>query len=209
MSGLPIKGLLDGNMEYPLKNLEHYKVVLASNSPRRKQLLEQLGVNFTTRVLKDIDESYPHDLPVEDIAEFISKKKAEVYCEQMADDELIITADTVVMCGNKVLGKPKDTIEAGNMLRELSGRTHKVITGVTITAKGYTKSFSSVTEVDFTSLSDAEIEYYVETYAPLDKAGAYGIQEWIGCVGVSGMHGSFYNVMGLPIFRLYQELKKL
>lgn len=196
-------------MESPLKNLDCYKVILASNSPRRKQLLEQLGVNFTTRVLKDVDESYPHDLPVEEIAEFISRKKAVAYCEQMADDELIITADTLVVCGEKVMGKPKDSVEACGMLYELSGRTHKVITGVTITTKKSIKSFSAITEVDFAELTEEEIAYYVETYKPLDKAGAYGIQEWIGCVGVSGMKGSYYNVMGLPIFRLYQELKSL
>lgn len=194
-------------MESPLKNLERYKVVLASNSPRRKQLLEQLGVNFTTRVLSGIDESYPLDLPVEEIAEYISQKKATAYCEQMSEDELVITADTIVVCGNKVMGKPKDSEDACDMLRELSGKTHKVVTGVTITTKEKTISFSTVTEVDFAELAEAEIAYYVETYKPLDKAGAYGIQEWIGCVGVSGMKGSYYNVMGLPIFRLYQELK--
>lgn len=196
-------------MESPLKNLERYKVVLASNSPRRKQLLEQLGVNFTTRVLSGIDESYPQDLPVEEIAEYISQKKATAYCERMTEDELVITADTIVVCGNKVMGKPKDSEDACDMLRELSGRTHKVVTGVTITTKDKTISFSTITEVDFAELTEKEITYYVETYKPLDKAGAYGIQEWIGCVGVSGMKGSYYNVMGLPIFRLYQELKNL
>lgn len=196
-------------MESPLKNLERYKVVLASNSPRRKQLLEQLGVNFTTRVLSGIDESYPQDLPVEEIAEYISQKKATAYCEQMTEDELVITADTIVVCGNKVMGKPKDSEDACDMLRELSGKTHKVVTGVTITTKDKTISFSTITEVDFAELTEKEITYYVETYKPLDKAGAYGIQEWIGCVGVSGMKGSYYNVMGLPIFRLYQELKNL
>lgn len=196
-------------MESPLKNLERYKVVLASNSPRRKQLLEQLGVNFTTRVLSGIDESYPQDLPVEEIAEYISQKKATAYCEQMTEDELVITADTIVVCGNKVMGKPKDSEDAYDMLRELSGKTHKVVTGVTITTKNKTISFSTITEVDFAELTEKEITYYVETYKPLDKAGAYGIQEWIGCVGVSGMKGSYYNVMGLPIFRLYQELKNL
>ncbi len=196
-------------MESPLKNLERYKVVLASNSPRRKQLLEQLGVNFTTRVLSGIDESYPQDLPVEEIAEYISQKKATPYCEQMTEDELVITADTIVVCGNKVMGKPKDSEDACDMLRELSGKTHKVVTGVTITTKDKTISFSTITEVDFAELTEKEITYYVETYKPLDKAGAYGIQEWIGCVGVSGMKGSYYNVMGLPIFRLYQELKNL
>lgn len=196
-------------MEYPLKNIEQYKVILASNSPRRKQLLEQLGVNFVTRVLKDIDESYPEDLLAEDVAEYISRKKSAVYCEQMAENELIITADTVVVCGNEILGKPKNSIEASNMLHKLSGRTHKVVTGVTIATKEFSKSFSSITEVTFAELSDNEIDYYVEVYKPFDKAGAYGIQEWIGCVGVSGMNGSYYNVMGLPIFRLYQELKNI
>ena len=127
----------------------------------------------------------------------------------MADDELIITADTIVVCGDKVMGKPIDSVEACGMLYELSGRTHKVITGVTITTKKLIKSFSAITEVDFAELTEEEIAYYVETYKPLDKACAYGIQEWIGCVGVSGMKGSYYNVMGLPIFRLYQELKSL
>ncbi len=196
-------------MEYPLKNIEQYKVILASNSPRRKQLLEQLGVNFVTRVLKDIDESYPKDLLAEDVAEYISRKKSAVYCEQMADNELIITADTVVVCGNEILGKPKNSIEACNMLHKLSGRTHKVVTGVTLATKEFSKSFSSITEVTFAELSDNEIDYYVEVYKPFDKAGAYGIQEWIGCVGVSGMNGSYYNVMGLPIFRLYKELKNI
>lgn len=196
-------------MEYPLKNIEQYKVILASNSPRRKQLLEQLGVNFVTRVLKDIDENYPEDLLAEDVAEYISRKKSAVYCEQMAENELIITADTVVVCGNEILGKPKNSIEASNILHKLSGRTHKVVTGVTIATKEFSKSFSSITEVTFAELSDNEIDYYVEVYKPFDKAGAYGIQEWIGCVGVSGMNGSYYNVMGLPIFRLYQELKNI
>lgn len=196
-------------MEYPLKNIEQYKVILASNSPRRKQLLEQLGVNFVTRVLKDIDENYPEDLLAEDVAEYISRKKSAVYCEQMVENELIITADTVVVCGNEILGKPKNSIEASNMLHKLSGRTHKVVTGVTIATKEFSKSFSSITEVTFAELSDNEIDYYVEVYKPFDKAGAYGIQEWIGCVGVSGMNGSYYNVMGLPIFRLYQELKNI
>ena len=196
-------------MEHPLKNLDKYEVILASNSPRRKQLLEQLGVKFSTRVLKDIDESYPTDMPAEGIAEYISQKKAAAYREQITSNELIITADTVVVCGDKVLGKPVDADDACAMLKELSGRTHQVITGVTITTKDFTHSFRSITEVDFAPLTDQEIHYYVETYKPMDKAGAYGIQEWIGCVAVSGMHGSYYNVMGLPIFMLYQELKKI
>lgn len=193
-------------MEHPLKNLGRYEVVLASNSPRRKQLLEQLGVKFTTRVLNDIDESYPHDLPAEDIAAYISQKKASAYRETMKDNELVITADTVVVCGDDVLGKPKDADDACRMLQELSGRTHKVVTGVTITTKQEEKTFKSVTEVEFAQLTDDEIHYYVETYKPFDKAGAYGIQEWIGCIGVTGMSGSYYNVMGLPIQKLYTQL---
>jgi septum formation protein len=196
-------------MEHPLKNLDKYKIILASNSPRRKELLGQLGIPFTTRMLNDIDESFPSDLPADNIAEYISCKKAEAYRKQMANDELIITADTIVVSNDKVLGKPKDENEACEMLRELSGHAHKVITGVTITTASNTKSFSSVTEVVFANLTDQEIKYYVENYRPLDKAGAYGIQEWIGCVAVSGMNGSYYNVMGLPIFKLYQELKEI
>lgn len=195
-------------MEHPLKNLDRYNIILASNSPRRKQLLEQLGLNFVTRVMRDIDESYPEDMPADDIAEYISQKKAAAYREQMDDNELVITADTVVVCGDKVLGKPCDATHACEMLRDLSGRVHKVITGVTITTKNEVSSFRSVTEVEFAQLSDEEIAYYVEVYKPMDKAGAYGIQEWIGSVAVKGMHGSYYNVMGLPIHKLYQELKE-
>lgn len=196
-------------MEKPLKNLDRYSVVLASNSPRRKQLLEQLGLNFTTRVIKDIDESYPEDMCADEIAAYISAKKAKAYRETMSDSELIITADTVVVCGDKVLGKPADADDACAMLKILSGRTHKVITGVTIATKDTINTFDSVTEVDFDALTDDEIGYYVNTYKPMDKAGAYGIQEWIGCAGVKGMRGSFYNVMGLPVQKLYKELSKI
>lgn len=195
-------------MEHPLKGLERYKIVLASNSPRRRQLLEQLGVKFTIRVLNGIDESYPRGMVVEDIAEYISRKKAEAYRAGMGHDELIITADTVVVCGNDVLGKPKDDEDACRMLCELAGRTHKVVTGVTVATISVFESFKCVTEVDFATLTENEIRYYVETYKPFDKAGAYGIQEWIGCVGVTGMRGSYYNVMGLPIRMLYAKLKE-
>ena len=206
---MPTKEPLVGNMEKPLKNLDRYSVVLASNSPRRKQLLEQLGLNFTPRVIKDIDESYPEDMCADEIAAYISAKKAKAYRETMSDSELIITADTVVVCGDKVLGKPADADDACAMLKILSGRTHKVITGVTITTKDTINTFDSVTEVDFDALTDDEIGYYVNTYKPMDKAGAYGIQEWIGCAGVKGMRGSFYNVMGLPVQKLYKELSKI
>lgn len=194
-------------MENPLKNLEKYNVVLASNSPRRKQLLEQLGVKFTTRVIGDIDESYPDDMPADEIAAFISSKKSAVYRSQIKDNELVITADTVVVCADSVLGKPKDADDACRMLSNLSGKSHKVITGVTIATVDMISTFSCVTEVEFDELTDAEIQYYVNQYRPMDKAGAYGIQEWIGCVGVKGMRGSYYNVMGLPVQRLYKVLK--
>ena len=189
--------------------LKQYNVVLASNSPRRRELLADLGIDFEVRTIKGIDESYPHDLPVLEIAEYISRKKAHAYQAQMAQDELIITADTVVILGNEVLGKPTDNDDARRMLRELSGKTHKVVTGVTIVTAEATRSFSAVSDVEFAELSDEDIDYYVDNYHPLDKAGAYGIQEWIGCMGVRNINGSFYNVMGLPLHRLYSELNTL
>ena len=192
-----------------LEKLKRYNVVLASNSPRRKELLADLGIDFVVRTIKGIDESYPHDMPVLEIAEHISHKKALAYQAQMAPDELIITADTVVILGDEVLGKPKDADDACRMLRELSGKTHKVVTGVTIVTAADTRSFSAVTDVEFAPLSDDDINYYVQHYMPLDKAGAYGIQEWIGCMGVRHINGSFYNVMGLPLHRLYNELERM
>ena len=188
--------------------LKEYKVVLASNSPRRRELLADLGIDFEVRTINGIDESYPAQLPVLEIAEYISRKKAEAYRAEMANDELIITADTVVILGNEVLGKPHDADDARRMLRALSGKTHKVVTGVTIVTEGAMRSFSAVTDVEFAPLSDEDIDYYVDNYRPLDKAGAYGIQEWIGCMGVRHISGSFYNVMGLPLHRLYNELDK-
>ena len=192
-----------------LEKLQKYNVVLASNSPRRRELLADLGIDFQVRTIKGIDESYPADLPVMEIAEYISHKKAQAYKAEMAPDELIITADTVVILGDEVLGKPADVADAQHMLRELSGKTHKVVTGVTIVTANSTASFSAVTDVEFAELSDEDIAYYVERYSPLDKAGAYGIQEWIGCMGVRHINGSFYNVMGLPLHRLYTELDSL
>lgn len=184
-----------------------FKMVLASNSPRRKELLSGLDVDFEVRVLAGIDESYPASLPTMQIAEYISKKKAAAYRETMAVDELVITADTVVILGDEVMGKPKDDAEACRMLRELSGQTHQVITGVTLTTMERQISFSVKTDVTFKELTNEEIHYYVEKYHPMDKAGAYGIQEWIGHIGVTGLSGSFYNVMGLPIQRIYEALK--
>ena len=185
-----------------------YKIILASNSPRRKELLAGLDVQFEVRIIPGIDESYPETLPTMDIAEYIAQKKAKAYRETMADDELIITADTIVVLDDKVLGKPKDAEEARCMLHALSGKTHQVVTGVVLTTKELQKHFSVVSNVTFKTLSDNEIDYYVDTYKPMDKAGAYGIQEWIGYVGVTRLEGSYFNVMGLPVQRIYEAMKE-
>lgn len=187
----------------------HYKIVLASGSPRRRELLSGLGLDFEVRVLPDIDESYPKGLTGVEIAQAISHKKADAYRETLQDNELIITADTIVYMDGQVIGKPADENDARNMLRKLSGRVHQVVTGVTLTSKDFERSFVSVSNVTFSKITNEEIEYYINNYHPLDKAGAYGIQEWIGFVGVERIEGSYFNVMGLPIQRLYQELKKI
>ena len=184
-----------------------YQIILASNSPRRKELLAGLDLQFKVRVLQDVDESYPNDLPTLEIAEFISKKKADAYIQTMADNELVITADTVVILGDEVMGKPHDEADAKRMLGELSGQTHQVATGVTLSTKERQVSFSVVTDVTFKQLSSDEIDYYVRIYHPMDKAGAYGIQEWIGYIGVTALKGSYFNVMGLPVQRIYEALK--
>ena len=184
-----------------------YKIILASNSPRRKELLAGIDVPFDVRVIDGIDESYPDELPTKDIAEYISKKKAAAYRQTMTADELVITADTIVVLGAQVMGKPHDAIEAHAMLQLLSGQTHQVITGVTLTTLERQTSFSVETDVTFKSLSDDEIDYYVTHYKPFDKAGAYGIQEWIGHIGVTALRGSYFNVMGLPVQRIYEALK--
>jgi len=185
-----------------------YKIILASNSPRRRELLAGLGIEFEVRVLPGIDESYPASMPAEETAEYIAGKKAAAYRQVMADDELVITADTVVIVGDEVLGKPADTQMAAQMLRKLSGRTHQVMTGVCMTTSEQTVSFSVKTDVTFKQLAEDEIEYYIKKYQPLDKAGAYGIQEWIGYIGCTGLNGSYYNVMGLPVQRIYTELQR-
>lgn len=193
--------------QHSLRLVEGYKVILASNSPRRKELLGGLGIDFEVRTLQGIDESYPSTLRGEDIPMHISAKKAEAYRATMADNEMIITADTIVYDNEKVLGKPRDREDAVRMLRQLSGHAHEVITGVSILTKSHTVQFASTSKVYFVALTDEEINYYVDTYKPFDKAGAYGIQEWIGFVGVTRIEGSYFNVMGLPIQRLYTELK--
>lgn len=186
-----------------------YKLILASNSPRRKELLAGLGLPFEVRVLSGIDESYPDAIPVGDVALHIAGLKADAYRTTMVPDEIIITADTVVIVGDEILGKPVDEADAHRMLRLLSGRTHQVTTGVCIVAKEWERRFAVTTDVTFKTLSDEEIRYYVDTFKPFDKAGAYGIQEWIGYIGVTALQGSYYNVMGLPIQRIYEAIKEL
>ena len=191
----------------PLENLKIYHIILCSNSPRRRELLAGLGIDFEVKTLSGIDESYPCDLNSDMIAQYISQKKAEAYKSLIVDNEMVITSDTIVLLDGKVYGKPADEADACRMLGELSGRTHKVITGVCINTRERSCAFHVVTEVEFAPLSSDEIEYYVTLFKPLDKAGAYGIQEWIGSVAVRAINGSFYNVMGLPVQRLYAELK--
>ena len=183
-----------------------YKIILASNSPRRRELLGGLGIPFTTRVLDGIDESWPQELKGEEISLYISREKASAYRKSIAPDELVITADTIVYVDGEVLGKPVDEADAKRMLRMISGRWHEVITGVTMMTSEREHSFAVTTRVRFCDLADAEIEYYIKNYAPMDKAGAYGIQEWIGYVGVDRIEGSYFNVVGLPAQRLYREL---
>ena len=185
-----------------------YQLILASNSPRRKELLAGIDAKFETRVLPDLDESYPASLPHEEIAEYLARKKASAYRPGLREEELLITADTVVLLNGEVLGKPAGTEDAKQMLRRLSGQTHRVITGVCLTSTAKQVSFSDTAYVTFGELQEEEIDYYAETYQPMDKAGAYGVQEWIGYMGVERIKGSYYNVMGLPIFKVYRELKR-
>ena len=195
--------------EIMLDNLKKFNIVLASNSPRRKELMSGLGVDYVVKTLPDVDESYPDTLQGEEIPAYISREKAEAYQSMIEPDELLITADTIVWMNGEVLGKPKDREDAIRMLRKLSGASHQVITGVCLTTKGWQNSFTVTTDVTFAVLSEEEIVYYVDKYSPMDKAGAYGVQEWIGFIGVESISGSHYNVMGLPVQKLYRELIKL
>jgi len=190
----------------PLKD-SGQKVVLASKSPRRQYLLEEIGIPFEVRT-KDTDESYPDDLKKQDIAEYLAKKKADAMVSDMADNEVIIAADTIVWVNGQILGKPANKEEAVNMLKQISNNTHNVYTGVCIKSKSKEVLFRSTTKVTFRELTNDEIELYIENYKPYDKAGAYGIQEWIGYIGIEYIEGSYYNVMGLPVQRLYSELVK-
>ncbi|MBQ8225525.1 MAG: septum formation protein Maf [Bacteroides sp.] len=192
-----------------LDNLKKYKVILASNSPRRKELLTGLGVDYEVRTLPDIDESYPDTLQGADIPLYISKEKADAYRTLLQPGELMITADTIVWLEGRVLGKPTDREDAIRMIQAMSGKKHEVFTGVCLTTTDWQHSFSARTEVHFARLSEEEIAYYVDNYHPMDKAGAYGVQEWIGFIGVENISGSYFNIMGLPVQRLYRELAKL
>lgn len=192
-----------------LPSLQHYRMILASQSPRRKALLEGLGLPFEVRVQPDIDEHYPAHLEGEAIPRHIAETKAAAYTSTLGENDLVITADTIVYLDGKVFGKPADEEEAVSMLRQLSGRTHRVMTGVCIHTRHQQRSFTVTTEVTFGTLTDEEIRHYVSQYRPFDKAGAYGIQEWIGYIGVTRLDGSYFNVMGLPVQRLYQELKHI
>ena len=187
--------------------IKPYKIILASHSPRRQELLRGLDVSFEVKVKEGIPEDYPADLDTVEIPKFIAQKKAAAY--EMAPDELLITADTVVVLGRHVMGKPVDADQARRMLRELRGKTHQVVTGVCLKTASEQRAFSVVTNVTFKELSDAEIDYYIEKYQPFDKAGAYGIQEWIGYIGVTKLEGSYFNVMGLAVQRIYEELNKM
>ncbi|MGM9842661.1 MAG: Maf family nucleotide pyrophosphatase [Muribaculaceae bacterium] len=186
------------------------KIYLASASPRRRQLLQELDIDIQLIQPRDIDETYPENLKAEDVAEFISREKAAAYLDVITPGQIIITADTVVICDGQVLGKPHGGEKAAaDMLHKLSGKTHLVVTGVSILQSSGITSFSTTTEVHFDTLTDSEIDYYVTKYAPFDKAGAYGIQEWIGYIGIKGINGCYYNVMGLPLHDLYRRLSSI
>ena len=233
--------------KFQVQSKMNYKIILASNSPRRRELLAGLDIPFEVKVIKGIDESYPESLDAYEVAEYISSKKAEAYRGLLDEDlsgkaseeqagkpsekasekqgkeavqTLILTADTVVIAPaadeqndqegkGVILGKPKDEEDAVRMLRMLSGKTHHVVTGVCLTTRSQQRHFSVITEVTFKHLSDAEISYYISHYKPFDKAGAYGIQEWIGYVGCTGLKGSYFNVMGLPVQRIYEEIASM
>ena len=191
-----------------IDQISQHRVVLASGSPRRRELLASMGVDFIVDVPEDVDEEIDDCIPAMDVAPNLAERKAKAYSQSRRIDAntLVITADTVVISGNRVLGKPADEAEAREMLRELSGRTHQVVTGVCVADNMGVAVGSQITDVTFAQLSDDEINYYIEHYRPMDKAGAYGIQEWIGCIGITRIVGDYYNVMGLPLRLLYEML---
>ncbi len=187
-------------------NLQNWNIILASQSPRRKQLLEQLGYTFIQKS-KDTDESFSKEMPQREVAEYLSKKKAAAFEAEIQDNDLVITSDTIVLIDNQILGKPDDHKEAFEMISKLSGKNHEVITGVCLKSAHKEVSFSVSTTVFFKKLSDQEILHYIDKYKPFDKAGAYGIQEWIGLIGVDKIEGSFYNVMGFPAKAVYEAIE--
>ena len=189
--------------------LKNHRLILASASPRRRELLAACGLDFVLAEKFECEERYPADLAVEQVAEYLSQLKSNAYPNALGKDDILLTADTVVIVGDEILGKPKDESDARRMLQMLSGATHKVITGVTIRTTNLVHSFSVESLVSFRELSEEEISHYIKEYRPLDKAGAYGIQEWIGYVAIERLEGSFYNVMGLPVQRLYLELQNI
>jgi len=189
------------------ENLKDYRIILASKSPRRKQLLSGLNIPFDVATL-EVEEVYPDNLTMEEIPVFLAKLKAEPFLAEIKNNTLVITADTIVWIDGEVLGKPFDHSHAVEMLRKLSGRKHTVVTGVCLTSKSKQVSFSSLTDVWFKELSEEEIEYYLSSYHPYDKAGSYGVQEWIGYIAIDRIEGSYFNVMGLPVQRLYEELRR-
>jgi len=190
-----------------LNNLNDYQLILASQSPRRHQMLKELGLDFKIKT-KEVEEVYPDNLKVEEIPIYLAKLKADAFELDTVENELVITADTIVCVDDTVLGKPRDRDEAVKMLKMLSGRSHEVISGVCLKSNAKEVCFSTTTHVHFKELSLDEINYYIDHYKPFDKAGAYGIQEWIGFVGIDGIEGSYFNVVGLPIQHLYQELSR-
>jgi septum formation protein len=181
-------------------------LILASNSPRRQQLMKDAGFEFTVKV-KDTNEDFPATMPAEEVPAYLARKKAEAFREELST-EIVLTADTIVVVNNTILNKPKDAIEANQMLRKLSGRKHQVITGVCVMTQENTETFIDKTEVFFRELTDFEIDYYISTCRPFDKAGAYGVQDFIGMVGISRMEGSYFTVMGLPVHQVYEALSK-
>lgn len=191
-----------------LKNLTGKKIILGSASPRRRELLAGLDLEFTVDTQTNFTEAFSPGMPHSAVTEYLAKGKSLGFHRELRDNEILITADTMVLCGEKILGKPKDKAGAARMLGLLQGNTHTVLTGVCIRDNAKMKSFTASTKVAFGPLSAEEIEYYLEKYKPYDKAGSYGVQEWIGYVGISGIEGSYYNVMGLPVQRLYRELEQ-
>ena len=189
--------------------LKNHRLILASASPRRRELLADCDLEFTLAEKFECEECSPADLEAEKVAEYLSLLKSNAYPHPLCEGDILLTADTVVILGDKILGKPHSEAEAVEMISSLSGATHKVVTGVTLRTPSQTISFSAESLVSFRALEAEEVSYYVEKYRPMDKAGAYGIQEWIGYIGIEGIEGSFYNVMGLPTQRLYQALKEL